>query len=241
MNRSRIFKACVLCCLLGFGVAAHGAWADVIYLKNGMVMEGDIRETDQGLWINGGLFKEDEIDHIERTVVPEEKKKEEAPSWYDRVLAVFGSDENGKTKEQEAQENQAPSSQVLPMGLPFLIPQTQQTQSSPTTAPASGYSEILEHAQQLQTQAYQQQMMMRQEMQRAEQGDVPTVNYDKPLAGSSDSSEPSYHPPPQDLYPARNSDAGNYDSYDQNNQDNNFGQRRFKSIKIDDYGNMKWE
>lgn len=54
--------------------------------KNGRVMEGEVNKTDKGLWIEGALFQEDEIERIEKTKPAQDKTK----PWYSGFLGSLG-------------------------------------------------------------------------------------------------------------------------------------------------------
>ena len=76
--------------------------ADQVYFKNGFRTEGEVIRTEEGLWINGALFQEDEIEHIEKTIesAPEPEKK----GWYEGLFSGFG-----KKEEVAPVQNSEPS------------------------------------------------------------------------------------------------------------------------------------
>lgn len=221
--------------------------ADTIYFKNGRKMEGEVKRTPDGLWIEGGLFEEEEIERIEKS--PSVVKEKDDRPWYNGILNKVGI----KTEEENQRDTKPPSRNVsrapqvsgaanpavqpggmpvAPMGLPFLAPQAQQ--------PGYGqdFSAMIEHAQQLQDQAQQRQMMM-QEMMEAEEG-----GYDEPAPGSgasggrkSPSSADSYDYRPQE-YQKKGQANGDYDD---DGTKKKTGGKRFKTMQIDEYGNVSWE
>lgn len=77
--------------MMGFIFVAQIAFADRVYFKNGFKTEGEVKRTAEGIWVNGGLFKEDEIERIEASpVAPAQPEKS---SWYDGIMNTFGKKE----------------------------------------------------------------------------------------------------------------------------------------------------
>lgn len=198
--------------VLTAGIFQSECFADIIHLKNGRVMEGQVRRTDQGLWIEGALFTEEEIEKIEKGPAPS-RKADDKP-WYGDILPKMGIKETPPLK----------SGQTPPAGLPQSVPQG--LLGVPSLAPGSGmdFSAVLEQAQRAQDEAYRRQMMMQQEIQRIEsEGE----SYGDP--GVS---------PPQGTYDQQKL----LESYEDYQRTSGYPSgKRFKSIKIDDYGNMSWE
>jgi hypothetical protein len=208
--------------VLTAGIFQPECSADIVHLKNGRVMEGQVRRTDQGLWIEGALFTEEEIEKIEKS--PAQSQKADDKPWYGDILQKMG-----------IKEPQTP-----PAGLPPSVPQG--LLGVPSLAPGSGmdFSAVLEQAQRAQDEAYRRQMMMQQEIQRIESegesyGDPgvspPQGTYDqqKLLDSYEDYQRTSGYPS------GKTKDESDYE------QDGKKSGKRFKSIKIDDYGNMSWE
>jgi hypothetical protein len=222
--------------------------ADTIYFKNGRKMEGEVRRTPEGLWIEGGLFEEEEIERIEKgpSVV---KEKDDWP-WYNSILNKVGI----RTEEENQGDTKAPLKNVsrtrqvsgavnpvmqpggmpvAPMGLPFLVPQAPQQ-------PAYGqdFSALIDHAQQLQNHAQQRQIMMMQEMMEAEEGYPGDPATGSAGRGSSPSADTYDYSPPE--YQKKGKTSGGYDDYDGGTKKKSGG-KKFKTMDIDEYGNVSWE
>ncbi len=218
--------------------------ADTVYFKNGRKLEGEVKRTSEGLWIEGGLFEEKEIERIEKGPSPATKK--DSQPWYNGILNKVGiktETENQGSARVPQKSPQAPGLmnpaiqpvpvQVAPMGLPFLAPQAQQQ-------PAYGqdFSAMIEHAQQLQNQAQAQQMMMMQEMMKAEEGYPGEPSTGSAGRGSSPSADTYDYSPPE--YPQKGQTSGSYDDYDSGTKKKSSG-KKFKTMDIDEYGNVSWE
>lgn len=230
--------------------------ADVIYLKNGRIMEGEVRRTDKGFWIEGALFEEDEIERIEKTK-PAASPSAQKPAWYSGILNKMGiapqetpqaasssapaqASSAGKGSSKPAvssrQGNQAavavPQAAPVPMGLPLLAPSAAAPQGSQVD-----FSGMIEQAQRLQDEAYRRQMMMMQEIQRVEQEEAGYTEAVPSAAGYPQQEAPLYDP---SLYQRQDSRTEKSGEEDEDRGDRK-GSRKFKSIDIDDYGNMSWE
>lgn len=245
MNNKIVKQAVVVGGIVGSGLLfASFCLADIIHLKNGRVMEGEVNKTDKGLWIEGVLFQEDEIERIEKTKPAQDKTK----PWYSDFLSslgVKGADETQPSAQGGAsaprpasppvseppkpgQKGAAalPAPSAGPMGFPFLAPPAQQGYGQ-------DFSAVLEQAQRVQDEANQRQMMMMQEVMKAEEG---AAYYDETLPQdvSKDVQDYQSESYPRESYPKDK-------SYEDDNQKKGSGGRRFKSMKIDDFGNMSWE
>lgn len=219
--------------------------ADTIYFKNGRKMEGEVKRTAEGLWIEGGLFEENEIERIEKGPSPVNKK--DGQPWYNGILNKVGikteTENQGSAKASSKNPpqpsvvmNPAPQPgpvQIAPMGLPFLAPQAQQQ-------PGYGqdFSAMIGHAQQLQSQAQMQQMMMMQEMMKAEEGYPVDPGTGSAGKGSSSGVDTYDYSPPE--YQKKDQASGSYGDYDSGTQKKSGG-KRFKTMDIDEYGNVSWE
>ena len=157
--------------VLTAGIFQRNCSADIIHLKNGRVMEGQVRRTDQGLWIEGALFTEEEIEKIEKGPAPSRKAGDKP--WYGDILQKMGIKEPQTTP--ASPKSSAPvkppplkSGQTPPAGLPQSVPQG--LLGVPSLVPGSGmdFSAVLDQAQRVQDEAYRRQMMMQQEIQRIE-------------------------------------------------------------------------
>ncbi len=229
--------------ILTAGISQRHCSADIIHLKNGRVMEGHVRRTDQGLWIEGALFTDEEIEKIEKGPAPS-RKTDDKP-WYGDILQKMGIKDPQTppaSSKSSAPVKSSPSKpgQTPPAGLPQSVPQG--LLGVPSLAPGSGmdFSAVLEQAQRAQDEAYRRQMMMRQEIQRIESegesyGDpgvsLPqgTPDQQKLLESYEDYQRTSGYPS------GKTKEDSDYE------QDGKKSGKRFKSIKIDDYGNMSWE
>ena len=125
--------------------------------------------------------------------------------------------------------------QIAPMGLPFLAPQ------APQPAYGQNFYVMIEQAQQLQNQAQQRQTMMMQEMMKAEEGyyDGPPLESGvaKGKSPSSGGGNYDYNPPE---YQGKNQADNDYDSYNTGTKQRSGG-KKFKTMEIDEYGNVSWE
>ena len=230
--------------LMGLWMAALSS-ADTIYFKNGRKMEGEVKRTVEGLWIEGGLFEENEIERIEKGLSPSQNK--DSQPWYNGILNKVGikteTENQGGAKAPQKNPPQ-PSAvmnpalqpgpvQIAPMGLPFLAPQAQQQPGY-----GQNFSAMIEQAQQLQNQAQQRQTMMMQEMMKAEEGYPVDPGAGSAGKGSSSSVDTYDYSPPE--YPKKGQASGSYDDYDGGTQKKSGG-KRFKTMDIDEYGNVSWE
>jgi len=50
-----------------FLILNTASYADVVILKNGTEFNGQVKKTEEGVWIDGVLFQEDEIEEIKDT------------------------------------------------------------------------------------------------------------------------------------------------------------------------------
>jgi len=223
--------------------------ADMIYLKNGRVMEGEVRRTEKGLWIEGALFAEDEIERIEKGPEKDVKEPDTKP-WYIGLLEKVGikSQEQGQTEtgspasatvfqrqrpQWQNQQSQVPGQPK--QGLPFLGPQ-------PATVPyGSDFSEIIKHAEQLQDEAMRRQETMIEEMQKAEEGYYETYKQDMTSDKILQEERPrSYdYDYEKNYYRDINDQKQIGQDYDYQKEQNRGN--KFKKIEIDDYGNVSWE
>ncbi len=234
-HKADIFVAAGLAVLMA-GIFQPDCFADIIHLKNGRVMEGQVQRTDQGLWIEGALFTDEEIEKIEKS--PSPSKKADDKPWYNGILQKMGIKEAQTTpapQNPSAPVKSSPSKlgQTPPAGLPQSVPQG--LLGVPSLAPGSGsgmdFSAVLEQAQRVQDEAYRRQMMMQQEIQRVEtEGEFPVDSGGSLQQGTDDQQKllESYE------------DYQRTSGYPSGKTTDNSG-KRFKSIKIDDYGNMSWE
>lgn len=86
-------------------------FSDIIYLKNGQKMEGATEETEEGVYVDGMLFTDDEIERIEREPAGGKGNKG-APSWYEKLLNRFGIRTREQIKEQEERIEKAQRAKV---------------------------------------------------------------------------------------------------------------------------------
>lgn len=220
--------------------------ADTIYFKNGRKMDGEVKRTAEGLWIEGGLFEENEIERIEKSPSPSQGKGSQP--WYNGILNKVGiktETENQGRAAKTPQKNPPQASALMqpapqtgalpvaPMGLPFLVPQAQQQPGY-----GQNFSAMIEQAQQLQNQAQQQQMMMMQEMRKAEEGYPVDPGTGSAGKGPSSGVDTYDYSPPE--YQKKGQTSGSYGDYDSGTQKKSDG-KRFKTMDIDEYGNVSWE
>ncbi len=213
------------------------ALADTVYFKNGFRHEGEVKETSEGAWVDGGFFKKDEIERIEKSPVKVEKQK----SWIDNVLSSFGGlKEKDKIQSQTAQ----PSSGVSAATSAHLT-EPQQGVLEQGVGAYQGYMAtqvgVLQQAQQLKMQADQQQMMREREIRAMEENDD---------VGMGQASAPKENNSPVTQYRQNvyHSTSGSYQRTQ--NQGNPSSETQYdeynrnplkKGIKIDTEGNVKWE
>ena len=103
--------------------------ADTIYFKNGRKMEGDVRRTSEGLWIEGGLFQENEIERIEKGPSPTTEK--DGQPWYNDILTKVGI----KTKEDHQGTAKTPPQNPQASGLMNPAQQQILTETASPTPP----------------------------------------------------------------------------------------------------------
>ncbi|HBR13978.1 MAG TPA: hypothetical protein DD723_00330 [Candidatus Omnitrophica bacterium] len=190
-EKFRIFQI-VFFSMMIFSSIAH---ADKVYFKNGNQLEGQVEKTSKGIWVEGLLFREDEIERIEKTQVKDEKK-----SWYENIFSGFGSKKQNKPALPSAGSARVNPPTSLSSSPPERASSTQ-TQTENERAPVNPFQQILapenkepkqdllggslklyqqnmgnyagmmEHAQRLQQQANDRQRLMQEEIRRMEEGE----------------------------------------------------------------------
>jgi len=65
-----------------------GGTADIVYLKNGQELEGKTETTSEGVWVDGLLFKNDEIIRVEKKSLIRKNNKNKP--WYQGALNLIG-------------------------------------------------------------------------------------------------------------------------------------------------------
>ena len=257
----------ILVLIVGLIIPSQLCLADMVYFKNGRKVEGSVERSEQGIWVEGVLFKQDEIERIEKTA-PKVDKSQQKP-WYEPFLTKMGltagpTDSTGATNSQQKipvsnQANQkapSPSMGQQPMAIPMPIPmpfQATPTSTQQGIAPQQGavpfntfdsrnFGQMMAEAQRLQNEAHQRQVQMMQEIQRAEEGgyDYGDGSYDPrdSLKDYEQGRDNRNYDDQRRSYPKDSDDYGR-DGYDYEKEQKS--KKRFKSIKVDEYGDVSWE
>ena len=119
------------------------AFADVVYFKNGRSYDGEVKVTEEGVWVEGLFFEQDEIDRIEKYPT---KKKSYQDSNQKKALKAY---KKRRRKTSEAMKDlkaktpkKKKKSKALPKKYQKKKVQKKQTKGSPTykgSRKGSGY------------------------------------------------------------------------------------------------------
>ncbi len=107
MNR-KCFVAVLSMSILLIGEMCY---ANIIYLKNGQRMEGTTKEVANGVYVDGMLFTNDEIERIQ--VVPTaEKEDKDRTTLYEKLLNRFGVRSERQIQVEEERKKEAQKEQM---------------------------------------------------------------------------------------------------------------------------------
>lgn len=260
-----IHKIVILAVVGGLVIPAQLCLAEMVYFKNGRKIEGYVERSDQGIWVEGVLFKQDEIERIEKTVPKAKVDKNQQKPWYAPFLTKMGltagqADAEGAAPAQQKTPLPNPITQNVPvsfmgrpqqpMAIPMPVPMPIQQGTAPQqgaapfiTFDSRNFGQIMAEAQRLQNEAHQRQVQMMQEIQRAEEDSYGYGDggYD-PRDYQNDYEQRQNYPNYDDqrrAYPQEKDNYYSQDGYDDEREKKS--KKRFKSIKVDDYGDVSWE
>ena len=151
------------------------AQADILYLKNGNKMEGQVKQTSEGIWFEGMHFANDEIERVEKKRVKKAKGKKK--TWFDNVMGGFGAHEPVQAQEVTKKPAAAqPGKKTDFLTRMLMGPAGKNDQHLDEAANAFQHqmntgAMAMQQAQMLQQQANQQHQMMQMEMMRQMEGE----------------------------------------------------------------------
>lgn len=243
-----IHKIIILAGVGGMVIPAQLCLAEMVYFKNGRKIEGYVERSDQGIWVEGVLFKQDEIERIEKTAPKAKVDKNQQKPWYAPFLTKMGltagrADAKGSPPSQQKTPVPNPAVQNVPASLPQQGTVPQQGAAPFVTFDSRNFGQIMAEAQRLQNEAHERQVQMMQEIQRAEEdaygygdGSYDPQNYQKDY--DQRQNYPSYDDQRR-AYPQERDNHYSQDGYDDEREKKS--KKRFKSIKVDKYGDVSWE
>ena len=161
--------------------------ADVLHLKNGNTIEGAAEYTSKGVWMQGVLFTEDEIEKVEKADTSTSSADQK--SWFQDAFSIFGDKKEMDAAPENARKAVDSSSSNETAKAAINLVNKMFSQATGTGQVEGGVeqgiksyqdhmnnmSTLMQQAvmmsQQVQHQAAQKQMMMEEEIRQAESGD----------------------------------------------------------------------